>query len=72
MNTFKIDSNNLLLFLILIISNPQFTIYHKYLDPLLIILFFLFFLILNLKKEEIINKKFLVSIYLFYIVPVIN
>ena len=65
MNIFKLNFNNLLLFCILILSNPQFSIYHKYFDPLLIILFFVFFNF-NFEKEKIINKKFLVNIYLFY------
>ena len=67
MNIFKLNLNNLILFLILIISNPQFSIYHKYFDPLLIILFFIFF-DFKFKKERIINKKFLANIYLFYVV----
>ncbi len=67
MNIFKLNLNNLILFSILIISNPQLTIYHKYFDPLLIILFFTFF-DFKFKKEEIINKKFLSNIYLFYVV----
>ena len=67
MNIFKLNLNNLILFSILIISNPQFSIYHKYFDPLLIILFFIFF-DFKFKIEEIINKKFLANIYLFYVV----
>ena len=48
-NIFKLDFNNVLLFFVLIISNPQFSIYHKYFDPLLIILFFFYSLILTFK-----------------------
>jgi len=63
---FKININNTLLFFILIISNPQLTIYHKYYDPLLILLFFLFF-DFKFCKEEFLNKNYLINIYVFYI-----
>ena len=66
MNIFKLNLNNIILFFTLILSNPQFSIYHKYFDPLLIILFFLFFNF-NFKMEKIINSKFIKNIYLFYI-----
>ena len=36
---------NLLIFLLIIINNPQYTIYHKYFDPFLIISFFSIFLL---------------------------
>jgi len=65
LNTFKINLNNFLLLVILIISNPQLTIYHKYFDPLLIILFFLFF-DFKFSKEIFFNKKFLLNIFIFY------
>ena len=67
MNIFRLNFNNILLFLTLIFSNPQFSIYHKYFDPLLIILFFLFFNF-NFRMEKIINTKFIKNIYLFYII----
>ncbi len=65
LNTFKLNFNNFFLLAILIISNPQLTIYHKYFDPLLIILFFLFF-DFKFSKEIFFNKKFLMNIYIFY------
>ena len=64
-NILKINFNNILLLLILILSNPQLTIYHKYYDPLLLILFFLFF-DFKFPKEKIINKRVLYNIYIFY------
>ena len=64
---FKKNFNNLILFIILILSNPQLTIYHKYYDLLLILLFFLFF---NLKVDvkKFYNYKFVVNIYSFYFI----
>ena len=67
MNIFKSNFNNFLLFFILIVSNPQLTIYHKYFDPLLILLFFLFF-DFKFQKDKIINSKFLINIYIFYFI----
>ena len=55
------DSRNLtaylLLTVLLIVSNPQLTIYHKYYDPLLLIMFFTMF---NLKFYELSLKKYLI------------
>lgn len=65
-NIFKLDFNNVLLFFVLIISNPQFSIYHKYFDPLLIILFFLFFNF-NFQIEKVINSQLVKNIYSFYL-----
>ena len=63
--TLKLNFNNIILFLVLILSNPQLTIYHKYYDPLLLILFFLFFEF-NFSKDRIFKKKILYNIYIFY------
>lgn len=65
LNIFKFNLNNLLLIIILILSNPQLTIYHKYFDPLLILLFLLFFEF-KFSKEKMINKIFVSNIYFFY------
>jgi len=67
MNIFKFNFNNILLFFILIASNPQFSIYHKYFDPLLIILFLLFF-DFKFEIKKIINKKLVINIYSFYFI----
>ncbi len=58
----KQNINNFYLFIIIFLSNPQLSIYHKYYDPLLLILFFLLFN-LNIKNE--INKR--TNIFVFYI-----
>ena len=65
--TFKFNSNNILLFLILILSNPQLTIYHKYYDPLLIVLYFLLFEF-KFDIRKVINNKYIYNIYFFYII----
>ncbi len=62
---FKINFNNLLLFIILILSNPQLTIYHKYYDPLLIILFLTLYEF-NFDIKKILNKNIVFNLYLFY------
>ena len=56
---------NFLLIIILILSNPQLTIYHKYYDPLLIILFFTLF---NIKIDIKIfrSNKNLFYIFLYF------
>jgi len=62
---FQLNINNFLLFFLLIISNPQLTIYNKYYDPLLMLLFFLCFdFKFNMKK--IINNNLLINFYVFY------
>ena len=61
--------NNFLLLILLVLFNPQFTIYHKYYDPLIIILFLTLFQF-NL-KEQFFKKKYkflqLFSILGFYL-----
>ena len=53
-----------LLFVLLILNNPQITVYHKYFDPLLIIMFFTLF---NFDKViENFNKIKSYSIIYFY------
>ena len=61
---FTINFNNILLFLILIISNPHLTIYHKYYDPLLMVLFFTLFQY-NFDIKKIINTKLVINFYSF-------
>ena len=62
----NISVNNRLILFCLIMSNPQLTIYHKYFDPFLIILFFLLFEFkIDIKKN--INFNFLKSLYFFYL-----
>ena len=59
----KID--NILILIIIILSNPQLTIYHKYYDPLLI---FLIFTIFDLKfSKKYFNIKNIAVLNLFYL-----
>ncbi len=63
----KKNYNNLLIFIILIASNIQNTIYHKYYDPLLMIL--LFTLInTDLSKAYFRKKINLIYLYIFYLI----
>ena len=64
---YKIFNNSKLNFLIiflLLLNNPQLTIYHKYYDPLLLILFLTLFEI-NFKKQNLFSKKTINIFYLF-------
>ncbi len=55
---------NVLLFVLIILNNPQYTIYHKYFDPFLIIGFFtMFSLDFDLKKISIIKNYGFIFIY---------
>ncbi len=58
--------NNTILYILLILSNVQNTIYHKYYDPLVMILFFLLF-VHFLPGKFLSNKKNLIFLYLFYL-----
>ena len=66
-NFSKNSINNFLVFFLLIISNIQNTIYHKYYDPLIMILFFT--LINNpLNSKFFDNKNKIYYIYSFYLI----
>ena len=61
------DLSNFLIFFTLVISNIQNTIYHKYYDPLVLILFFtLLNTSLNLKFFN--NKLNIVYVFVFYVI----
>ncbi len=55
----KFNFNNFFLFILIFLSNPQLTIYHKYYDPLILILFFLLY-------EIGINKKINQTKYILF------
>ena len=64
---YKIFSNskiNFLIIFLLLLNNPQLTIYHKYYDPFLLILFFTLFEI-NFEKQNLFSKKTINIFYLF-------
>ena len=60
----KKNKFNYLLIFLLVISNPQYTIYHKYFDPLILIIFPLLFQI-NLIKENLFKNKSILIFYFF-------
>lgn len=57
--------NNILLFLIIFLGNPQTTIYHKYYDPLLLITFLTLF---DFKIKIIDSYKSYIFIYIYFAV----
>ena len=58
-------SNNLLIIIILLLITPQYHIFHKYYDPLVIILFLTLMNIkINLEKFKSLN--FLLTFFMFY------
>ena len=63
----KKNLNNILIFIILIVSNIQNTIYHKYYDPLLMILLFTL-MNTDLSKAFFRKKINLIYPYIFYLI----
>ena len=62
--------NNLLIFFLLILSNIQNTIYHKYYDPLIMIIFFTIFN--SSFSSKFLNKKLnLLYLYFFYLIFIV-
>ena len=58
---------NLLFFLLIIFNNPQYTLYHKYFDPFLLITFFTIFN-LNFNLNKIVYKKNYLYIFSYFVV----
>jgi len=65
-SVFDKKTNNYILYLIIIFSNIQFTIYNKYYDILILVLFFLLFEI-DLKKYFFSKKFSILFMYFFYL-----
>ena len=63
---FKNQNMNFLLLFLIFLNNPQDTIYHKYFDPFLIIVFFSLFS-LNFNFNKILEFKNLIFIYFYFI-----
>ena len=63
---FKNQNMNFLLLFLIFLNNPQDTIYHKYFDPFLIIVFFSLFS-LNFNLNKILEFKNLIFIYFYFI-----
>ena len=56
---------NLPIFILILLNNPQYTIYHKYFDPFFLIAFFMIFKFeLDINKIKI-NKKFTIIFFYF-------
>ena len=62
----KKNYNNLIILFLLLLSNPQLSIYHKYYDPLLI---FIFFTLFEIKiKAKFFNNTNIIFMNLFYFI----
>ena len=57
---------NILLFMIIILNNPQYTIYHKYFDPFLLISFFTIFSF-NIDLKKTFNAKNYLFIFTYFL-----
>jgi len=57
---------NLIIITLLFLGNPQITIYHKYYDPMILILLFLMFNIEIKLKNFYLNKK-IIFIYFYFL-----
>ena len=66
-NFSKHDINNFVIFFLLIISNIQNTIYHKYYDPLIMIMFFTLFNT-SLNHSFFKNRNNIFYVYFFYFI----
>jgi len=63
------NKENFIIFILILINNPQYTIYHKYFDPFLLILFFsLFNFQISLKYTSFKNFYFIYSYFLFFLI----
>ncbi len=59
---------NILLFICLFLSNPQYSIYHKYFDPLVLIIWLLLFSKKQNYQKNYFKNKNIILLYLFYLV----
>ena len=57
---------NILLFIIIILNNPQYTIYHKYFDPFLLIAFFTIFSF-NINLKNIFQAKNYLLVFSYFL-----
>ena len=57
---------NLLLFILILLNNPQYSMYHKYFDPFLLITFFTIFS-LNINLNKLQNKKFFLLVFFYFL-----
>jgi len=62
----QINYLNTLLIVLIILNNPQYTIYHKYFDPFLLILFFTIFS-LNIDMKRIYDGKNYLYIFTYFL-----
>ena len=67
--TLSKNKENLFIFLLILLNNPQYTIYHKYFDPFLLIIFFsLFNFKISLKEKKSKDFIFIYSYFLIFLI----
>ncbi len=57
---------NFLIFILILFNNPQYTMYHKYFDPFLLIIFFTIFF-LNIDIKKLYNKKSFLFVFFYFL-----
>ena len=57
---------NFLIFILILFNNPQYTMYHKYFDPFLLIIFFTIFF-LNIDIKKLYNKKSFLLVFFYFL-----
>ena len=63
------NKENLFIFILILLNNPQYTIYHKYFDPFLLIIFFsLFNFEISLKEKKSKHFIFIYSYFLIFLI----
>ena len=62
---------NIILLICLFLSNPQYSIYHKYFDPLVLIIWLLLFAKKQNYEKIYFKNKNIIILYLFYIIFII-
>ena len=60
------NKSNILLFVLIILNNPQYTIYHKYFDPFLLIVFFTIFIFKYDFKKTFQKNENYIFIYFYF------
>ena len=64
---------NFLIFFLIIINNPQYTIYHKYFDPFLLITFFTIFdFKFDINKIKVFKKFIFIFFYFIFFLIISN
>ena len=61
------NKNNILLFILILLNNPQYTIYHKYFDPFLLISYFTIFSF-NVDIKQMKKKSNILIVFFYFLI----